>query len=213
MKIILIDENRSYREAMRIALWHEARIFVSAHGDAIRPLYPMIESEPPDLLVLDVILRDTDAVSALRDLHRRGCTPRTLILTGQNNTAFVRDAFQTGADGYAFKSQSLDEVMDAMRVAASGERYLSPQLPPLPLDVDQGAPDPEAPVGLERLSAREREVFCRIIQGHSTREIAGGLHISLKTVETHRLHINRKLGMHSPGQLIRFAALSGLMEV
>ena len=68
-----------------------------------------------------------------------------------------------------------------------------------------------APLGIEKLSPREREVFCRIIQGDSTRAIARALCISLKTVETHRLHINRKLGVHSPGELIRFAALSGLM--
>jgi DNA-binding NarL/FixJ family response regulator len=213
MKIILIDEQQSYREAMRLALWQEARIFVGAHGDAVRPLYGLIETQPPDLLVLDVILKDTDAISAVRELHRRGCAPRTLILTSQSNTAFVADAFRAGADGYAFKSQPLDEIMDAMRVAAAGERYLSPQLPPLPAEVVEGAADPAAPLGFEKLSAREREVFCRIVQGDSTRAIASALCISLKTVETHRLHINRKLNMHSPGQLIRYAALSGLMEV
>jgi two-component system, NarL family, response regulator NreC len=213
MKIFLIDEHQTYREAMRIALWQEARIFVSAHGDAVRPMYGLIERQPPDLIVLDLNLRDTDAVSAVRELHRRGCAPRTLILTSQSNTAFVRDAFQAGTDGYAFKSQPLDEIMDAMRVTAAGQRYLSPQLPPLLAEVALGTPDPSAPVGLDRLSAREREVFCRIVQGSSSREIASALCISLKTVETHRLHINRKLGMHSPGQLIRYAALSGLMEI
>ncbi len=211
MRIVLIDEHQSYREALRIALWQEARIFVSAHGDSVRPLYPLIENQHPDLVVLDVIVKDTDAISAVRELHRRGCAPRTLILTSQSNTAFVRDAFRAGADGYAFKSQPLDEVMDAMRTTAAGERYLSPQLPPS--EAIDGPVDLAAPVGLEKLSAREREVFCRIIQGDSTRAIASALCISLKTVETHRLHINRKLGMHSPGQLIRYAAVSGLMEV
>jgi DNA-binding NarL/FixJ family response regulator len=213
MKIILIDEQQSYRESMGIALWQEARIFVSAHGDAVRPFHGLIESEPPDLLVLDIILRDTDAISAVRELHRRGCAPRTLILTSQSNIAFVRDAFRAGADGYALKSQPLDGILEAMRLAAAGERYLSPLLPPLPAELAGARPDPTAPVGLEKLSAREREVFCRIIQGESTRAIAGALCISLKTVETHRLHINRKLDLHSPGQIIRFAALSGLMAV
>jgi DNA-binding NarL/FixJ family response regulator len=213
MRIVLIDEHQSYREALRIALWHEARIFVMAHGDTVRPLYPLIESQNPDLVVLDVMVKDTDGISAVRELHRRGCAPRTLLLTSQNNSAFVRDAFRAGADGFVFKSQPLDEVMDAMRVSAAGERYLSPHVQLLPSQTEGEKADPSAPIGLEKLSDREREVFCRIIQGESTKAIASALCISLKTVETHRLHINRKLGMHSPGQLIRFAAISGLMEL
>lgn len=183
-----------------------------AHGDTARQLYPIIEEKKPDVVILDVILKDTDGISAVRELHRRGLAPRSLILTSQANTLFVRDAFRAGADGYALKTQPLSEVVAAISATANGERYLSPQLPAVAdavaaeRDVDMAAP-----LGIEKLSPREREVFCRIIQGDSTRAIARALCISLKTVETHRLHINRKLGVHSPGELIRFAALSGLM--
>jgi DNA-binding NarL/FixJ family response regulator len=211
MRVVLIDDQQSFRESLQIALWHEAQISVIAHGDTARQLYSVIETQKPEVVILDVILKDTDGISAVRELHRRGCAPRTLILTSQINSLFVRDAFRAGADGYALKAQPLSEVVGAIQAAANGERYLSPQLPPVVDAVTERDVDLGAPLGIEKLSPREREVFCRIIQGDSTRAIARALCISLKTVETHRLHINRKLGVHSPGELIRFAALSGLM--
>lgn len=212
MQVVLIDDQQSFRESLQIALWHEAKISVLAHGDTARQLYPIIEEKKPDVVILDVILKDTDGISAVRELHRRGLAPRSLILTSQANTLFVRDAFRAGADGYALKTQPLSEVVSAITSTANGERYLAPQLPAVADAVTaERDVDMAAPLGIEKLSPREREVFCRIIQGDSTRAIARALCISLKTVETHRLHINRKLGVHSPGELIRFAALSGLM--
>jgi DNA-binding NarL/FixJ family response regulator len=211
MQVVLIDDQQSFRESLQIALWHEAKISVLSHGDTARQMYPIIEAQKPDVVILDVILKDTDGISAVRELHRRGCAPRTLILTSQANSLFVRDAFRAGADGYALKAQPLSEVVSAIQTAANGERYLSPHLPSLADVSVERDHDMAAPLGIEKLSPREREVFCRIIQGDSTRAIARALCISLKTVETHRLHINRKLGVHSPGELIRFAALSGLM--
>ncbi len=211
MQVVLIDDQQSFRESLQIALWHEAKISVLSHGDTARQMYPIIEAQKPDVVILDVILKDTDGISAVRELHRRGCAPRTLILTSQANSLFVRDAFRAGADGYALKAQPLSEVVSAIQTAANGERYMSPHLPSVAdVSVERDL-DMAAPLGIEKLSPREREVFCRIIQGDSTRAIARALCISLKTVETHRLHINRKLGVHSPGELIRFAALSGLM--
>jgi two-component system response regulator NreC len=211
MRIVLVDDQQSFRDSFRIALWHEARMTVIAHGDTARQMYPLIEAHKPDVVIMDVLLRDTDGISAVRELHRRGCAPRTLILTSQASSLFVRDAFRAGADGYALKVQPLTEIMEAIRKTGAGERYVSPQLSTTAGPLPEGRADTSAPLGVEKLSPREREVFCRIIQGDSTRDIARALCISLKTVETHRLHINRKLGVHSPGELIRFAALSGLM--
>ena len=100
-----------------------------------------------------------------------------------------------------------------MQTAARGETYVSPQLAGDLPSADRRGPRKPAngATGLGRLSHREREVFCRIIQGHSSQAIADSLCISVKTVETHRTHINRKLGVRSPVELIRLAALQGLL--
>jgi two-component system response regulator NreC len=212
MRVILVDDHLTFRESFRIALWHEASINVVGEASTARQLYPLVEAEKPDLIVADLMLNDTDGISITRELARRGSGSRILILTMHANALFVRDAFDAGVNGYALKEQPLAEIIDAMKVAVTGDRYLSPMLGPIPLPrVRNVSAERQPNVGLDQLSRREREIFGRIIQGLSSRDIAESLCISLKTVETHRSHINRKLGVHSPAELIRLAALKGLL--
>jgi DNA-binding NarL/FixJ family response regulator len=211
MRIVLVDDHQAFRESFRIALWHEASISVVGEASAARQVYPLVESEKPDLVVADLMLKDTDGVSVARELTRRGVAARIMILTMHTNALFVRDAFEAGVQAYALKEQPLTEIIEAMRLASSGDRYLSPRLGPPPIPRLRGATSDRAHAGIDQLSRREREIFGRIIQGLSSRDIAQSLCISLKTVETHRSHINRKLGVHSPAELIRLAALKGLL--
>lgn len=212
MRVILVDEHRAFRDSFRIALREEAAVSVTGESDSARQLYSLVETEKPDLVISELMLADTDSISAARELHRRRLPVRMMLLTMYNNPLFVSDALDAGIAGYVLKDQSLAEVISALRSVAAGETYVSPTLAKdLPLGDRKQKGANGGAAGLGRLSHREREVFCRIIQGDSTRAIARALCISLKTVETHRLHINRKLGVHSPGELIRFAALSGLM--
>jgi DNA-binding NarL/FixJ family response regulator len=216
MKVILVDEHRAFRDSLRIALWHEASIAVSGEADTARQLYSLVETEKPDLVVTELMLRDTDSISAARELQRRRASVRMMLVTTYSNPMFVSDALDAGILGYALKEQALSEIIAGMRTAASGEAYVSPLLAkdvPLadrrpPQKTGNGA----AAAGLGRLSHREREVFCRIIQGCSSQSIAEALCISVKTVETHRTHINRKLGVRSPVELIRLAAMQGLLN-
>jgi DNA-binding NarL/FixJ family response regulator len=212
MRVVLLDDHQTFRESLRIALWHEASIKVVGEAESARRVVPILEAERPDLLVADLMLEDTDGISMVRDLGRRGVNTPVMILTAHSNALFVRDAFDAGVQGYALKEQPLAEIVEAMRKSAAGERYLSPRLGSLPAPrarAPQSGADPAA--GIDQLSRREREIFCLIIQGMSSRDIAESLCISLKTVETHRSHINRKLGVHSPAELIRLAALKGLL--
>jgi two-component system, NarL family, response regulator NreC len=211
MRAVLLDDHQSFRESLRIALWHEASIKVVGESESARRVFAILEAEHPDLLVADLMLEDTDAISMARDLGRRGVTTPVMILTAHSNSLFVRDAFEAGIQGYALKEQPLAEIVEAMRKTAGGERYLSPRLGSAPAPRVRTSHSPDPAVGIDQLSRREREIFCLIIQGLSSRDIAQSLCISLKTVETHRSHINRKLGVHSPAELIRLAALKGLL--
>jgi DNA-binding NarL/FixJ family response regulator len=211
MRTVLVDDHDAFRESFRIALWHEASISVVGEAGSARQAYPLIEAEKPELVVADLMLKDTDGVSVARELARRGVGARIMILTMHANAMFVRDAFDAGVVAYALKEQPLTEIIAAMQQAVSGGRYLAPKLgDPPPPRVRTGAAAHLNP-GIDQLSRREREIFGRIIQGLSSRDIAESLCISLKTVETHRSHINRKLGVHSPAELIRLAALKGLL--
>jgi two-component system response regulator NreC len=216
MRVTLLDDHQTFRESLRIALWHEASIKVVGESESARKVVSILETERPDLLVADLMLEDTDGISMARDLGRRGIATPVMILTAHSNALFVRDAFDAGVQGYALKEQPLTEIVEAMRKSAAGERYLSPRLGSLPaprprVPQSSGTGTEGAAAGIDQLSRREREIFCLIIQGTSSRDIAQSLCISLKTVETHRSHINRKLGVHSPAELIRLAALKGLL--
>jgi len=165
-------------------------------------------------VVLDLTLPDGDGVAATREIIRREPRARVLILTMQTNELFVSRALAAGASGFAIKSQGPQEILQAIRSVAAGERYVSPQftekLSPgngRPASGNAASSDP-----LEPLSRREREVCDLVLRGLSNQGIADALCISIKTVETHRARINQKLGVHSTGQLIRLAALQGLIS-
>jgi DNA-binding NarL/FixJ family response regulator len=207
MRVVLVDDHRVFLDSFRIALGGQPEIDVVGASTTARDAQRLTLSLQPDLLVLDLMLPDTDAVSLTRELRRQGLSIKVLVLSIHDSQVFVRDAFDAGAQGYALKAQPLAEVVEAMHVVEQGGRYLAPALDPLPTKKREGADPGER----DRLSRREREIFGLIVQGLSSRDIASALSISLKTVETHRAHMNKKLGIRSPAELIRVAALQGLL--
>jgi DNA-binding NarL/FixJ family response regulator len=208
MRIVIIDDHRSFRESLEVALAQEADIEVVGGAAEAREGYGIVSTLKPDIVLMDLMLKDTDGISALREMKRQRLPGKVIVLTMQASEFFVRDALAAGADGYVLKEQGLAEIVEALRSVVRGERYLSPQLRGF---ATNGQRRTGAAAGLDQLSAREREIFARILQGWSNQQIATTLCISIKTVETHRTHINRKLGVHSPAELIRLAALQGIV--
>jgi len=210
MRVVLIDDHQVFLDSLRIALAQQSAIEVVGQAAIATHAQELAARLDPDLLIMDLLLEDSDAVTLTRQLRRQEINTKVLVLSAHQNSAFVRNAFEAGVQGYALKSQPLAELVDAIRVIEGGGRYLAPGLGPLP------PPRPEplgrrGVTGPEVLSRREHEVFELILQGRSSRHIAGALSISLKTVETHRAHINKKLGVRSPAELMRMAALQGLV--
>jgi two-component system NarL family response regulator len=152
------------------------------------------------------MLKDTDAEALLRELRRRRLRVRTLVLSRHSSPLFVQDAFKAGAHGFALKRQGVEELRAAIRVVASGEPYRAPELDEAARNTDERAQR------LTTLSAREREILSRVIEGRSNAEIAQALFISRRTVDSHRNRMNRKLGVSSPLELLRLAAESGLID-
>jgi DNA-binding NarL/FixJ family response regulator len=209
MRVVLIDDHQLFLDSLRVALAQHASLEVVGQATTAAQAPVLAAELQPDLLVMDLLLDDSDAVTVTRELRQRAMDTKILVLTMHENTLFVRNALDAGAQGYALKSQPLAEVIEAMRAVERGDRYLAPTLGPLP--DGPRARSRGTRTDPARLSRREREIFELILQGHSSREIGSTLSISLKTVETHRAHINKKLGVHSPAELIRVAALQGLV--
>jgi DNA-binding NarL/FixJ family response regulator len=205
MKLIIVDDHVSFRDSLRIALQLRSDFEVVGSAGSARDACRLIEELRPDLVAADLMLADTDAIALVRELRRRRSLPPTLVLARLGHPVFVRDALQAGALGYALKDDPLEEVIQALHEIACGRRYVSPQLS------EHLAPGAEASSAIEQLSPREREVFGRLLEGMSAKEISRALCVSVKTVHTHRLQINRKLGVKSPAQFAHLAAAQGFV--
>jgi DNA-binding NarL/FixJ family response regulator len=210
MRIVIVDDHQSFREAFKVAVTQMASVSVVGEASSAREACDLIASKQPDLAVVDLSLKDSDGIALAHELRRRRIAARLMVLTMHSNGLFVREAMEAGASGYALKEQPLAEIIEAMQACARGDRYLSPLVRPVPGNGEEHAGNDEGSF-LERLSRREREIASHVIRGSSSQAIATALCISLKTVETHRAHINRKLGVHSTADLIRLAAMKGML--
>lgn len=211
MRIALVDDHPLFRSGIRTILSSQPDFDVVAEASDARQAYQVAESAHPELMVIDLNLPGVDGLSVTREVLRRVPQIKVLILSMYTDEMHAARALAAGALGYAMKTQPGEELMEAVRCVARGERYVPSTLSVSMLDVHRRAAGRDAgPLGA--LSPREREIFGLLVRGLSNRSIARELSISVKTVETHRTHIHEKLGVHSIAQLIHFAAVNGAIE-
>jgi len=163
-----------------------------------------VRGHHPDVLLLDLNLPEGLSLPAIPEIRAEHPDTQIVVLTMQNEPAYARQALAAGALGYVLKEAAEDELVEAVRRAADGESYLNPRL---------GArvaaePPPGPPNGL---SEREVEVLRMIALGHTNAEIAQELYLSVRTVETHRAHIQQKLRLTARSELVRYALDHGLV--
>jgi len=162
-----------------------------------------VRAHRPTVAVLDLNMPGGSSLEAIVEL--RGSAPETaiVVLTMQDDPAFARQALQNGALGFVLKEAADEELLQAVHLAVRGETYLNPRL---------GARLATAPVGPpDDLTERELEILRLIALGHTNAEIAGQLYLSVRTVETHRAHIQQKLRLGSRAELVRYALDHGLL--
>jgi DNA-binding NarL/FixJ family response regulator len=192
-------------------------IHIVGEASTAREAVSLVESLRPDIVLMDVLLPGLSGLAATRDIRRARLTCRILIYTAVAEPAFALEALAAGADGYAVKTDGADELLLAINDVARGQRYVAASIKKA-LDGPAGEQSLDGGSrinlrsGLSNLSLREREIFDLVVRGYTNHRLATELFISVKTVETHRSRINRKLGVHSTGQLIRLAALTGLVS-
>ena len=207
-RIVLVEDHPLLRAGVRSALAAYPELAIIGEAGEVRTAQDVIKAVHPDLVILDISLPGSDGISLTRQIARWKEHPKVLIFTMHKGIDYVRLAIGAGAGGYALKDDPPHALVDAIRAVMAGELYLSPQLRDRAL-TPQGTIASDGT--LDRLSAREREIFSLIVHGHSSQGIAKELCISIKTVETHRAHINQKLGVHSTGEIVRLAAHRGLL--
>jgi len=185
----------------------EPDIEVLAEADDVASARRYVLGHKPRVLVLDLNMGEESSLPAIPEMIERSPGTAIVVLTMQDDPAFAREALGAGARGYVVKHSAGEELLEAVRVAAKGDTYLSPKL---------GARLAAAPAAgsdaLDGLSDREVEVLKLIALGHTNAEIAGQLYLSVRTIETHRAHIQQKTRRSSRPELVRYALDHGLVE-
>jgi two-component system response regulator NreC len=203
--VVLVDDHAVVRGALKALLEGQEDLEVVGEAGDIGSGRATIAEKQPNVLVLDVNLPDGLAVDALPALREAAPETEVVLLTMERDLTLARRALAAGARGYLFKDSAHLELIEAVRAAAAGERHLAPAVA---AGLDDSAGTEERPV----LSPRETDVLKLMALGHTNREIGEQLDLSVRTVETHRAHIQQKLGLSSRPELTRYALANGLIE-
>ncbi|HEX6687245.1 MAG TPA: response regulator transcription factor [Solirubrobacterales bacterium] len=204
ISIVLADDHTVVRRALRVLLEEEPGFEVVAEADDADAAVRYLRGHKPDVLILDLNMPGRPSLEAIPEMKEASPETKIVVLTMQKEPAFARQALQLGVIGYVLKEAADDELVQAVRSAAAGETYLQPALgAKLAAEPEKAASD---------LSERETDVLRLIALGHTNAEIAEQLYISVRTVETHRAHIQQKLGVSSRAELVRSALSRGLVE-
>lgn len=204
--IILVDDHAVVRSALKLLLDGEPEIEVVAEAGDAQAAIRYAKGHRPTVLILDLNMPGESGLSAIPKIRRASPDTAIVVLTMQAETAFAREALQAGVRGYILKEAASEELVKAVRMAATGRTYLQPELGA------RLAAEPEA-VAPDDLSDRELEVLRLIALGHTNNEIAKQLYLSVRTVESHRAHIQQKLALTHRSELVRYALDRGLIEV
>jgi len=203
--IVLADDHTVVRNALRLLLDAEPGFEVVAEAGDVEAALRYVRGHKPTVLILDLNMPGRSSLDAVPDI--RAASPQTeiVVLTMQNEPAFARRALQAGVRGYVVKEAADAELVQAVRSAAVGNTYLQPALGARLAAGEDGDKEDE-------LSERERDVLRLIALGHTNAEVAEKLYISIRTVESHRAHIQQKLSLSSRAELVRYAIERGLIE-
>jgi len=165
----------------------------------------LIETTKPDIAIVDVALGNTSGIELLKNIKARFPKLIVLVLSMHDESVYAHRALRAGASGYIMKQEATERVLLALRKILRGEVYLSERLGNRMLNSLVGGRPSQNGSPIEDLSDRELEVFGLIGQGHGTRPIAEKLHLSVKTIESHRAHIKEKLNLQNATELVHHA--------
>jgi two-component system response regulator NreC len=198
--IVLADDQRVVRAGLRMLLDAEADMRVVSEAGDISLTERRVVADHPTVLVLDVNMPEGSSIPAIPRILKSAPSTRIVVLTMQTDPQLARDALRAGATGFVLKAAAEDELIQAVRFAAQGRTYLNPELG---ARLEAERPDTAGPP--DDLSPRELEVLRLIALGHTNSEIAGQLFLSVRTVESHRAHIQQKTQRASRAELVAYA--------
>jgi DNA-binding NarL/FixJ family response regulator len=204
-KVFVVDDHPIVRQGLALLLNAQADLEVCGEAEEAQAALEALERVTPDILLVDISLHGPDGLDLVKAVRARTSSLPMLVLSMHDESIYAERVLRAGANGYIMKQEATDRVLVAIRQILRGDVYISDRVASRMVRQYVKGPGDETRPALAALSDRELEVFRLIGEGHSTRSIAGELHLSVKTVETHQAHIKEKLSLHSARELVQYA--------
>lgn len=210
-KVLLVDDHAILRDGLRMVLDAQPGIAVVGEAEDGRQAVQLAEELQPDVVVMDIAMPNLNGAEATRQIKKRWPHIRVVILTMHENHQYLVQIVNAGASACVLKRSAGTELVDAVKAVARGESYFSPSMANILLEdyrirLQQDMEDDD-----NLFTEREREVLQLVAEGKTSQEIADILVVSIKTVQTHRMHIMEKLNAHDRTDLVRYAMRKGMI--
>jgi len=202
-RVFVVDDHPIVRAGLAQLINREPDLEVCGDAEEMHGALRTINALRPDILIVDISLNGPDGLDLLKNIRAKDPSLPVLILSMHDECIYAERALRAGANGYIMKQEATDRVLTALRRILNREIYVSDQVANKMLRQYVGSPGSRSP--LDELSDRELEVLRLIGEGHSTRQIAEQLHLSVKTVESYQGHLKEKLGLKNSRELFQYA--------
>jgi DNA-binding NarL/FixJ family response regulator len=211
-RVFVVDDHPIVRQGLALLINREADLAVCGEAEDAQSAMQFLAGTRPDILVVDISLNGPDGLDLLKEVRMRYPELPVLILSMHDESIYAERALRAGAQGYIMKQEATEKVLVALRRILTNEIYVSERIANRMLQRYIGSPAADRPSSVADLTDRELEVFRLIGEGHSTRQIAEELHISVKTVESYQAHIKEKLSLRSARELVQHAIQWSIAE-
>jgi two-component system response regulator NreC len=212
-RIVLADDHRLMREGLKTLIAGESDLEVVGEAEDGRTAVSLALDLEPDLVIMDVAMPGLNGIEATRQILKQVPKVRIIALSMHSDRRFVGEMLKVGASGYLLKDGAFDELVRAIRAVLGGQTYLNPRVASIVIEHHVRRPRAETSSVWSVLTSREREVLQLLSEGKTSKQIAAQLHISAKTVESHRRQITDKLGLRSVAELTKYAIREGLTSL
>ncbi len=210
LRIMLADDHRLFRDGLRTLLSQQSDMEVVGEAVDGPAVLTSARELRPDILLMDISMPGLNGIEATRRVLAEYPAIRIIMLSMHADQRYVSESLRAGALGYVLKDSAIDELLTAIRTVSRGQRFLSGSIASVILEEYVALAKERANSAFSTLSPREREVLQLLAEGRSTKEMAAHLHVSVKTVESHRKQIMDKLNIHSVAELTKYAIREGL---
>jgi DNA-binding NarL/FixJ family response regulator len=214
LRILIADDHDLMRRGVKALLQSHAGWEIVGEAHTGREAVSKAEELKPDVVILDISMPDLNGVDAAKRIRKASPDTEVLILSVHYSDQLIRDILEAGVRGYIVKSDSDRDLVIAVEALANHKPFFTPRATEVMLtNFNEGKTKADLPETMrDRLTSREREIVQLLAEGKSSKEVASSLNISVKTAETHRANIMRKLQLHTVSELVRYAVRNQIIE-